>query len=233
MSRRRGSPRGRRSASSHRWLTRQRRDPLARRAAEEGRISRAHFKLEELDRRFRLLSPGQRVLELGAAPGGWTRYLESRIRPGEAGALLIACDPRPVQAAAATRVVQGAFGEAAADAEIEALLAGRGLSLVLSDMAPNISGIRAADQASAMHLADLAAEAACRWLESGGGLVVKLFQGEGTDAWVADMRTKFDRVRLVKPRASRPESREVFALCEGFRSNFQDPSGGVASGVHP
>jgi len=233
VSRRRGSPRGRRSVSSHRWLTRQRRDPLARRAADEGRISRAHFKLEELDRRFRLLRPGQRVLELGAAPGGWTRYLESRIRPDEGGALLIACDPRPVQAAAATRVVQGAFGEAAADAEIEALLAGLGLSLVLSDMAPNISGIRAADQAGAMHLADLAAEAAGRWLESGGGLLVKLFQGEGTDAWVSDIRTKFDKVRLVKPRASRPESRELFAVCEGFRSRIQDPASGVASGVHP
>lgn len=202
-----------RSKSSQRWLSRQRRDPFARRAAEEGQVSRAHFKLEQLDRRFTLLRPGMRVLELGAAPGGWTRYLEERL----AGGLLVACDPRPVSAAADTVVVELAYGEEAADRRIEAALDGNGLDLVLSDMAPNMSGNRATDQARAMYLADLALDAAQRWLNPDGALAVKLFQGEGMDAWVAELRSHFARVRLTKPAASRPGSREVYAVAQGFQ----------------
>jgi 23S rRNA (uridine2552-2'-O)-methyltransferase len=203
----------RRTKSSHRWLARQRRDPYARRAAEEGHVSRAHFKLQELDERYRLLRPGMKVLELGAAPGGWTVYLEERLK----GGLLIACDPRPISAGGVTVVIESAYGEPETDAAIEAALAGARLDLVLSDMAPNISGIRAADQAQAMYLADLALEAAQRWLQPGGDLVVKLFQGEGVDAWLAEVRRQFEKVNLVKPKASRPDSREVYALARGYR----------------
>jgi 23S rRNA (uridine2552-2'-O)-methyltransferase len=187
-----------------------------RQAAEQGRVSRAHFKLRELDERFGLLRPGQRVLELGAAPGGWTRYVEDRIEPGRGGAMLVACDPRPVSARADTVVIEGAFGEPETDAALAAALGESGLHLVLSDMAPNISGVRATDQARAMHLVDLALEAAETWLEPGGGLVVKVFQGEGVDAWVGETRKKFAKFRLVKPKSSRTESREVFAVAQGF-----------------
>jgi 23S rRNA (uridine2552-2'-O)-methyltransferase len=201
-----------RTKSSHRWLARQRRDPYARQAAEAGHASRAHFKLEQLDQRFQLLRPGLRVLELGAAPGGWTRYVEQRIGHGR----LVACDYRPVSAGGATVVIEGAFGEPDADAAIEAALSPQGVGLVLSDMAPNISGVRAADQAGAMYLADLALDAARRWLQPGGDLVVKLFQGEGVDAWFAEVRGCFAKAVQVKPKASRPDSREVYAVARGF-----------------
>lgn len=202
----------RRSKSSHRWLSRQQRDPYARQAASEGQVSRAHFKLKQLDERFRLLRPGMRVLELGAAPGGWTIYLEERLR----GGLLIACDPRPVSAGGSVVVIEGEYGDAATDAAIAEALGETRLDLVVSDMAPNISGVRATDQARAMYLADLALDAALRWLQPGGDLVVKLFQGEGVDAWIADVRGRFDKAHLVKPKASRPDSREVYAVARGF-----------------
>ncbi|MEZ5559673.1 MAG: RlmE family RNA methyltransferase [Pseudomonadales bacterium] len=204
-----------RSKSSGRWLDRQRRDPFARQAAAEGQISRAHFKLRQLDERFRLLRPGLRVLELGAAPGGWTRYVEEKV----SGGLLVACDFRPVSAGAETVVVVGEFGDPETDARLDALFADEGVDLVLSDMAPNMSGNRATDQARSMYLADLAEVAALRWLKPGGALLVKVFQGEGLDDWVARLREHFARVQLCKPKASRPESREVFALAREFRGS--------------
>lgn len=201
-----------RSKSSHRWLSRQRRDPFARRAASQGQVSRAHFKLEQLDRRFGLVRRGMRVLELGAAPGGWTRYLEARLD----GGLLVCIDPRPVSAGADTVVVEGAYGEPAVDERLAAVLADAGVDLVLSDMAPNMSGNRTTDQARSMHLADLALDAAERWLNPGGTLAVKMFQGEGVDAWMTDLRKHFAKVKLTKPEASRAESREVYAIASGF-----------------
>ena len=203
----------RRSKSSHRWLDRQRRDPYARQAQQDGQVSRAHFKLQQLDERYRLLRPGMTVLELGAAPGGWTRFIEERLK----GGLVVACDPRPVTAGADTVVIAGEYGEPATDAALAAALGERRVDLVLSDMAPNISGVRAADQARAMYLADLALDAGVRWLQPGGDLVVKLFQGEGVDAWIAEVRLRFEKAHLVKPKASRPDSREVYALARGFR----------------
>jgi len=203
-----------RSKSSHRWLSRQRRDPFARRAVSQGQVSRAHFKLEQLDRRFGLIRRGMRVLELGAAPGGWTRYLEDRLD----GGLLVCIDPRPVTAGAHTVVIEGAYGDEAADRQLAAVLDDAGLDLVLSDMAPNMSGIRTTDQARSMHLADLALDAAKRWLNPGGTLAVKMFQGEGADAWMSDLRKHFVKVRLAKPEASRAGSREVYALASGFDS---------------
>ena len=202
-----------RSKSSDRWLRRQRRDPFASRAQSEGQVSRAHFKLAELDSKLALINRGQTVLELGAAPGGWTRYLEEHL--GERGRV-IACDPRPLTYGPTTVYIAGAYGEVAVDEAIEAALNGAGVDLVLSDMAPNLSGIKVADQARAMELAELAAEAARRWLNPGGSLLVKLFQGAGVDAWLADLRGDFGKVRLIKPKASRAESREVYAVALGF-----------------
>ncbi|MGE0623552.1 MAG: RlmE family RNA methyltransferase [Pseudomonadales bacterium] len=213
MERQRGNRR-KRSKSSERWLARQRKDPFARQAAKTGRISRAHYKLEQLDERFRLLKPGMRVLELGAAPGGWTRYVEERIAPG---GLLIAVDERPVAVGADTILLDGLFGTPDIDNKIDECLDGRPVDLVLSDMAPNISGIRAADQARAMELAELAEAAADRWLKPGGSLVVKVFQGEGVEDWIRRIRSKYKAFRQVKPEASRPDSREMFAVARQFR----------------
>ena len=197
-----------RGGSSGRWLERQQRDRFVRQAHQDGNISRAHYKLEQLDLRFKLIGRHSRVLELGAAPGGWTRYLSERASEG----LIIAVDPLPVSATAAVQVLVGALGEPEVDEQLEILLGGRGVDLVLSDMAPNLSGVRAADQAASVYLAELALDAAVRWLKPGGGLVVKLFQGEGVDQWMKDARALFASVKQVKPEASRPESREFYAV---------------------
>ncbi|MCB1684306.1 MAG: RlmE family RNA methyltransferase [Pseudomonadales bacterium] len=210
----RRSKSGSRSKSSARWLERQRKDPFARKASTQGRISRAHFKLEQLDARFRLLKPGMRVLELGAAPGGWTQYVESRI--GGSG-LLVACDYRPIAAAAATRVVVGEVGAPEVDEQVDKALESGKVDLVLSDMAPNISGIRAADQARSMHLVEVAEAAARRWLKPTGTLVVKIFQGGGVEEWIRQMRKQYAGFKVVKPEASRSDSREMYAVAERFR----------------
>lgn len=212
MTRSRRGGAGRRRATSQRWLARQRRDPFARRAQLENKVSRAHYKLQQLDERFRLLRPGMTVLELGAAPGGWTRYVEARLGAG----VLIACDVLPVRAGASTVVVEGRVGESDVDEAIDAVLGGGKVDLVLSDMAPNITGIRAADQARTVELAELAVQAAGRWLTPGGDLVVKLFQGEGVDSWTSNTSNLFAIMRMVKPSASRRESREVYAVGQQF-----------------
>ncbi len=200
------------SKSSDRWLRRQRRDLYTRQAADQGQLSRAHFKLQQLDERFGLLKPHMKVLELGAAPGGWTNYIEQRVPDG----LLIACDPRPVSGGIRTVVIGGAYGETETNNRLSELLGGTALDLVLSDMAPNMTGIRFADQARSMDLLELAVDAADRWLKPGGDLVVKMFQGEGVDAWVADTRRRFGQLKIVKPKASRAESREVYAVAQEF-----------------
>ncbi|MEM8765960.1 MAG: RlmE family RNA methyltransferase [Pseudomonadota bacterium] len=203
-----------RSKSSERWLARQRKDPFARKAAETGKASRAHFKLEQLDQRFRLLRRGMQVLELGAAPGGWTNYVEEQIAPG---GRLIAVDNRPVTIGAATVLIEGLYGDEEVDNKISELLGGEALDLVLSDMAPNISGIRAADQARSMALAELAEGAADRWLKRGGALVVKTFQGAGVEDWIRRIRGNYKTFKQVKPEASRPDSREMYAVAQGFK----------------
>ena len=208
-----------RSKSSQRWLNRQKRDYFASAARREGRVSRAHFKLAQLDERFGLIAPEHWILELGAAPGGWTAHLAERVVRGR----VIAVDPLPVAAPSdRVEVVCGRVGDKSVTSRVEAILEAAGrppqMDLVLSDMAPNMSGVRAADQARAMDLAELAGAAAVRWLAPGGGLVVKLMQGEGVDAWVEAAKAAFDKVRVVKPAASRSESREVYALARGYRA---------------
>jgi 23S rRNA (uridine2552-2'-O)-methyltransferase len=201
-----------RSKSSERWLQRQRKDYFVRQAQEGGHISRAHYKLEQIDQRYRIIRPSQRVLELGAAPGGWTHYLENKLR----GGLLIAIDPLPITSGQDTHVIEGMAGEEAVDQEIAEILDGAQLDLVLSDMAPNISGIRTVDQARAMDLADICLDYCQRWLRRGGALTIKSFQGEGLDAWVATLRKSFAKVNVTKPKASRSESREVFVVAQRF-----------------
>ena len=201
-----------RSKSSERWLQRQRKDYFVRQAQKGGHISRAHYKLEQIDQRYRIIKPGQRVLELGAAPGGWTHYLENKLR----GGMLIAIDSLPITCGQDTQVIEGMAGDEVVDRKIDDILDGEQLDLVLSDMAPTISGVRAVDQARAMDLADTCFEYCQRWLRHGGVMTMKSFQGEGLDTWVAGLKKSFEKVDVTKPKASRSESREVFVVAIGF-----------------
>ena len=193
----------RRSKSSSRWISRQQRDPYTGRA-----VSRALFKLEQLDARFRLTNPSCVVLELGASPGGWTEYLAPRCRR------LVAVDLLPL--ANTPRGARFILGDAD-DPRVQERIAvelGGGADLVLSDMAPNISGNRVVDQARSLELVECALGAAVRWLNPGGRFVVKMFQGAGFDESMHDMRAAFARVSLAKPPASRAGSREVYAVAD-------------------
>jgi 23S rRNA (uridine2552-2'-O)-methyltransferase len=201
-----------RSKSSQRWIERQKRDPYVKKAVAAGLGSRAHFKLDQLDQRFALLRPHMAVLELGAAPGGWTRYLARRVQDGFVVA--VDCRPMPVPKGVVFCCIDihsPEFERTLAD-----LLGTRHLDLVLSDMAPNITGVKVADQAATMALVHLATQTAREWLKPGGALVVKMFQGEGVDQWVAETRADFAKVVLAKPAASRSESREVYGVATGF-----------------
>ncbi len=209
---------GKRSKSSTRWLQRQKKDYFVRQAQAGGQVSRAHFKLEQLDQRFKLIRPRSRVLELGAAPGGWTQYLEGKLARG----FLIAVDPLPITAGQDTHVIEGHFGDPQVDAKIDDIVGQSPLDLVLSDMAPNMSGVRAIDQARSMDLADMVLSACARWLRPGGTLVLKAFQGEGLDGWVAARRQDFGKVTITKPKASRPDSREVFVVAIGYKPNIRE-----------
>ncbi len=199
--------------SSRCWLERQARDPYVRRAREEGYRSRAAYKLLELDRRHRLLRPGMTVVDLGASPGGWSQVAARRVgRRGRVVALdLLPMDPIP-----GVTFIQGDFRE---EGPLRALLEavdGRAVDLVLSDMAPNLSGLRAVDQPRVMHLAELALELARQVLRPGGALLVKAFQGEGLDAYRDELRSCFEKVIHAKPQASRAASRELYLLALNY-----------------
>ncbi len=203
-----------RSKSSSRWLREHFDDPYVKRAQAEGLRSRAAYKLDELIERDRLLRPGMTVVDLGAAPGGWSQVVRQRL--GDSGRLL-ALDILPMQGIAGVEFIEGDFREAEVLARLEVLLDGARADLVLSDMAPNITGVASVDQARAMHLAELAADFCRGRLRPGGALLIKLFQGAGFDDYVRDLRRDFARVTMRKPKASRARSREVYALATGFR----------------
>jgi len=200
--------------SSNRWLSRQAADPYVKQARSRGYRARAAFKLLELDERDHFLKSGQKIVDLGAAPGSWAQVAAERAGPQ---GRVVALDILPMDALEGVAFIQGDFREAGVLAQLEALV-GEKVDLVLSDMAPNISGIAASDQARSMDLAELALEFACDWLAPGGVFVVKLFQGEGFDEFVRTARTRFDRVRLRKPAASRKKSREIYLVADSRRS---------------
>ena len=203
-----------RSKSSARWLKEHFGDEFVKRAQAEGLRSRAAFKLDELLDRDRLLKPGMVVVDLGAAPGGWSQLVRQRM--GDAGRIF-ALDILPMQGIGGVEFIQGDFREEPVFDGLMARLEGASVDLVLSDMAPNISGIEVADQARAMHLADLATDFASKCLKPGGSMLVKLFQGRGFDDYLRDLRAGFARVTLRKPKASRARSREVYALAAGWK----------------
>ena len=203
-----------RSASSKRWLHEHRSDAYVKQARYEGYRSRAVYKLEELDQRDHLLRPGISIVDLGAAPGGWTQYIGRRL--GDK-VRLVALDVLPMDPVPGATIIQGDFRDAGVLARLEAAVGTAKVDLVLSDMAPNISGVDAADQAGSVLLAELALDFARAHLRPGGALVVKLFQGEGFDAFLGNLRQAFEKVALRKPKASRPRSREIYLVARGLR----------------
>ena len=205
---------GSRSKSSGRWLERHVSDPHVRRAVAEGYRSRAVWKLEEIDRRDALLRPGHTVLELGAAPGGWSQYVVSRVGPA---GRVVASDVLEMDALADVEFVAGDFTDEAVAREIAARLGEGGADVVLSDMAPNLSGVASSDQARSVALAELALEMAGDVLKPDGAFVVKVFQGEGFDGFASAVRQVFRTVRVRKPDASRSRSREVYLVGLGAK----------------
>ncbi len=201
-----------RSKSSHRWLKEHFEDEYVKRAQREGYRSRAVFKLEEIQQKDHILKPGMSVVDLGAAPGGWSQYALGLV--GRKGSV-VAMDILPMEPLPGVEFLQGDFREEAVLEQLLNLLKGREIDLVMSDIAPNISGMGAVDQPKAMYLAELAVDFADRVLRPGGDLLVKLFQGEGFDNLLKDLRSRYDKVVMRKPKASRARSREVYALARG------------------
>jgi 23S rRNA (uridine2552-2'-O)-methyltransferase len=203
-----------RSKSSHRWLKEHFDDPYVKKAQAEGLRSRAAYTLEELVERDRLLKPGMTVVDLGAAPGGWSQVARREL--GDRGRVL-ALDILDMPAIAGVDFIHGDFREPEALSRLEALLGGEPVDLVLSDMAPNMSGVDAVDQARAMYLAELARDFADAHLRQGGVFLIKLFMGVEFDAYMKDLRTRYAKVATRKPAASRRRSNEVYALAQGKR----------------
>ncbi len=202
-----------RSKSSARWLAEHASDEYVKRAQREGWRSRAVFKLEEIQQRERLLRPGIRCVDLGAAPGGWSQYA-ARTLGG--GGRIVATDILPMDAIPGVEFVQGDFREPAVLDEVLKRVGDVKVDLVLSDMAPNMAGIDAVDQPRSMYLAELALEFADRVLAPGGDILVKLFQGEGFDQIIRDARRRYGRVATKKPKASRTRSPEIYLLARQF-----------------
>lgn len=202
------------SKSSRRWLAEHFDDQYVQRAHKEGWRGRAAFKLLEVQEREQLLRPGMRVVDLGAAPGAWSQVATQAV--GDTGRVF-ALDMLPIEPISGVSALEGDFTEDEPLKALEMLLEGAPVDLVLSDMAPNMSGMSAVDQPRAMYLAELALAFAIEWLKPGGNFLVKVFQGEGFDAFLADCRAAFDKVQVRKPKASRPRSREVYLLGRGRR----------------
>ena len=217
-----------RSKSSGAWLRNHFDDPYVKEAQRLGYRSRAAFKLLELQERDRLFKPGMTVVDLGAGPGGWSQIACDLV--GARGTVL-ASDILPMDALAGVDFVQGDFTDDAVLDVILARLDGRPVDLVISDMAPNMSGMRDVDQPRAMYLVELSMEFSRRVLKPGGAMAVKLFHGEGFDEFMRDARGRFDKVLTRKPKSSRPKSREVYLVAKGFRSAAPDGAGDEGSAV--
>ncbi|NNL94117.1 MAG: 23S rRNA (uridine(2552)-2'-O)-methyltransferase RlmE [Xanthomonadales bacterium] len=201
-----------RSKSSKKWLTEHFDDPYVKQAHAQGLRARAAFKLLELHDKYQLIRPGMLVVDLGAAPGSWSQVAKDKA--GKSGRV-IALDILDMEPLEGVEFIEGDFTEDGPLQALEALLAGSKVDLVLSDMAPNISGMSAVDQPRAMYLAELALSFAEQWLKPGGIFLTKAFQGEGFDGFVLQCRSVFSKVLIRKPGASRPRSREVYVLGTG------------------
>ena len=203
-----------RSKSSGRWLQEHFDDAWVKKSQEDGYRSRASYKLIELDRKDKLFGPGQLVVDLGAAPGGWSQVAVEKV--GDRG-VVIASDILAMDSIAGVDFVQGDFTEDEVFEQLLELLGDRQADIVISDMAPNMSGMAAVDIPKAMGLVELALDMAQRILRPGGVFVAKVFQGEGFDSLLAEMRGSFSTVVSRKPDSSRARSREIYQVCKGFK----------------
>lgn len=203
-----------RTKSSARWLREHFTDEYVKRAQQEGYRSRAVYKLLEIHEKDRLLRPGMTVVDLGAAPGGWSQLAARLV--GRQGAV-IALDILPMDPLPGVECIEGDFREAMTLERLLAALDGRPVDLVLADMAPNTSGIKAVDQPRGMYLSELALDFARRCLRPGGDFLLKIFQGEGFDAFLRELRPAFVAVAPRKPRASRSRSAEQYLLARNYR----------------
>lgn len=203
-----------RSKSSNDWMDEHFNDHYVMKAKEEGYRSRACYKLMEIDDKDKLIKPGMTVVDLGSAPGGWSQVAAKRV--GDHG-LVVASDILPMDGIAGVTFLQGDFTEEAIFEELMTVIGNRPVDLVISDMAPNMSGMSAVDQPSAMYLVELALDMARQVLKPGGNFAAKVFQGEGFDEYLKDMRSSFQKVVTRKPESSRARSREVYLVAKGYK----------------
>src|SRR5262245_31441649 len=206
-----------RSASSQRWLERQLNDPYVAAARREGYRSRAAYKLIEIDAKYRLLKPGKRVVDLGAAPGGWAQVAAARVKSVEGSGQVVAIDLLEMEPVAGVEFVRLDFMDAAAPDRLKAALRGGRADVVLSDMAAQGTGHARTDHLRIMALAEAAAAFAAQVLEQGGAFVCKVLQGGAERSLLAPLKRDFATVRHVKPPASRAESAEMYVVAQGFR----------------
>lgn len=204
-----------RSNSSARWLAEHENDAYVQEARRLGYRCRAVFKLKELQEKDRILKPGQIVVDLGAAPGGWSQWARPLL--GNRGKL-IALDILPMEPVPDVEFICGDFREESVLKQLEQSVGGHAVDVVMSDMAPNMSGIDVADAASSLYLCELALDFAKAHLKSKGVFVAKVFQGEGFDGYIKAVRQAFETVTIRKPKASRPRSREVYLVARNFRA---------------
>lgn len=196
--------------TSKAWMIEHLNDPYVKQAKAQGYRSRAAFKLEEIDQKDKLIRSGNWLVDLGAAPGGWSQFARRK------DAHVIAIDILPMEPIVGVQFIQGDFTEQSTLAALELVLKNRQLDLVICDMAPNISGVSSADQAKSLYLCELALDFAKGWLKPEGDFLVKAFQGEGFPEFLAAMRTDFKQVLSRKPKASRDRSNEVYLLGKGL-----------------
>lgn len=202
-----------RSKSSNRWLDEHVNDPYVKQAQVDGYRSRASYKLLGINEKDTLIRSGMRILDLGAAPGGWSQVASKLV--GDRGQV-IASDILPMDSMAGVTFIQGDFTEDSVFEAIMHAIDGAPVDVVISDMAPNISGVSVADQAASMYLVELALDMACQVLKPKGNFVAKVFQGEGSDAFIKTVKRHFKQVVIRKPEASRARSREVFVVGKEF-----------------
>ena len=200
-------------ASSGSWRDRQERDPYVQRARRDGWRSRAVYKLEQIDKKEKLLRPDMVCVDLGSAPGSWSQYVTATLK---GRGRIVAVDLLPMDALPDVEFIQGDFQDDKVLQQILQAVGDNGADLVMSDIAPNISGMRAVDQPRSMVLVELALDMVRRVLKPRGNFVCKVFQGAGIDEFVADVRNSFERVRVLKPRASRAGSREVYLVARKY-----------------
>lgn len=203
-----------RTKSSASWLSRHLSDPFVKQAQKDGYRSRSAYKLIELNEKDKLIRPGMRIMDLGSAPGGWSQVAGRLV--GEKGRVL-ATDILPMDALRHIDFIQGDFTDEAIVRQVLEWLQGEKFDLIISDIAPNISGIDSADQARSIYFLELALDTVCKTLQPGATFVAKMFQGSGSDEYLKELRAHFAKVSIRKPAASRKESREVYLVAKGFK----------------